>query len=1030
MAAVLDAFASKLSDILVGMAKDEVEMLLGVPGEITKLETTLGDLSSILGDAERSSPHLNFFPGSATGRIHDSAVERWVRELKDIMIMEGGEDPSSSAAPKTNSGCWSMPKMFYCFRNPVAAHEIGTRIQALNKRLEDLEKRSSRFGFITQAINSASDKASDSLSDKTGSIILQSDVVGNKIVEDTKKIVDQLIKKGDTPPPIGTKGSNVVVAVAITGMGGIGKTTLARMVFNDSMVDENFDKKIWLSVNQKVNEISVLQSVLASFGGYHEGLAGSKDLIERALTGTVQQKKFLLVVDDMWSEDVWNELLRVPLSHGASGSRVLVTTRNDEVAHGMRAHHLHRVDKLGIEDAWILLKDQVVLDGSDEANVDRLKGVGMKIVERCEGLPLAVKDLGGVLRRRSRTTDAWMDVSSHYTWSTSAISKDINKAVYLSYEDLPSHLKQCFVYCSLFPKHELMGSYVIVRLWMAEGYICKKMSSKSPEDLGIEYYRELISRNLLEVDKDYYDQSGFSMHDVVRSCAQNIMKDEGLLLSEGQDVNRTLGTAKLRHLSISNKAPWLDILQKQASLRALILFGSTTLELNKDLLSNLSFLRVLYLYNVNLVEPPESISQLKHLRCLVLAGTSISTVPRGIGYLRFLQTIDLPGCTNISRLPDDILKLRRLRSLDLRGTGITSVPRGFRKLEDLVNMVGFRTHSEHSVEGWCSLEELGPLSKLKILEVDHLEKAPSDNITEEEHGRIEEVLANLCPPTCIECLDIKGYFARGIPQWMRTMSAFGSLRRLALEDYACCLQLPNGLGQLPFLDYFWVYRAPSVEHVGHQLLGRSSLGADVAFPKLKELGFEVMLGWTEWEWEKQVPAMPVLEELRVEGCKLQRLPAGLAHHACRLRELHLICIMHLVSVDNFPSLEKLWLYDNPSVERISNNPSLQWIDIANCPALKELDGLPSLRSLEWWDLEAEALPQYLRVVKLNKLRVDCSPALLKLIALRDDSSEWEKIQHIQQVEVYGKKLTGDDVDMHIFYTKEPHSFDVHLGEST
>jgi len=127
MAAVLDAFVSKLAQILAGMAKEEVEMLLGVPGEITKLETTLGDLSSILADAERR-------------RIRDSAVERWVRELKNVMydaddildlchIMEAGEDPlSAAAAPKTTSGCWDIPKMFFCFRNPVAAHEIGRKI--------------------------------------------------------------------------------------------------------------------------------------------------------------------------------------------------------------------------------------------------------------------------------------------------------------------------------------------------------------------------------------------------------------------------------------------------------------------------------------------------------------------------------------------------------------------------------------------------------------------------------------------------------------------------------------------------------------------------------------------------------------------------------------------------------------------------------------------------------------------------------------------------------------------------------------
>jgi hypothetical protein len=112
-----------------------------------------------------------------------------------------------------------------------------------------------------------------------------------------------------------------------------------------------------------------------------------------------------------------------------------------------------------------------------------------------------------------------------------------------------------------------------------------------------------------------------------------------------------------------------------------------------------------------------------------------------------------------------------------------------------------------------------------------------------------------------------------------------------------------------------------------------------------------------------------------------------------LRELRLINVQHLACVENFPSLVKLWSYDNPMLERISNNTSLQWIGIGDCRALKELDGLPSLRSLEWWDWVAEALPEYLREAKLKKLRVDCSRSSLKLIALRDESTEWGKIQH-------------------------------------
>jgi Leucine-rich repeat (LRR) protein len=782
------------------------------------------------------------------------------------------------------------------------------------------------------------------------------------------------------------------------------------------------------------------------------------------------------------------------------------------------------------------------LNESDEADVDGLKDNGIRIVEKCDGLPLAVKVLGGLLLNTSRTRDAWVDVSNHVTWSMEGMDDDINKAVYLSYEELPSHLKQCFLFCSLFPKDELLSFGVISQLWIAEGYTDNKLSSKLPEDLALEYYKELISRNLLEPDKRSYDQLGCTMHDVVRSFAQYITKDEAVLITEGQDVRRTIGgTSKLRHLSISRRPVEWDALKSQTSLRTLMLFRSTTTVEPKDLMNNISGLRVLYLDNENPVELPDSICRLKHLRYLCLSRTSISMIPQGIGDLKFLQALELRGCTNFSQLPNSILKLRKLRSLNFSDTAITSVPRGFGKLEDLVRLMGFPTHSGDSTDVWCSLEELGPLSKLKVLGIRDLEKATSgstaakamltskhhltnlyliftsklgkngeveDDIGEEEHERTEEVLANLCPPTCTEILDIRGYFARGLPQWMRTMSAFGSLRRLALGDYACCTQLPNGLGQLPFLDYFWVDRAPSVQCVRHDFLHpslggeadgkdkgprlpgtrnnnprqphRISRGAGVAFPKLTRLGFQGMLEWTEWEWEQHVPAMPALEALVINNCKLQRLPAGLAQHASRLRKFDLTYAQHLISVENFPSLVNLWLYGNPRLERISNNPSLQFIDISNCPALKEMDGLPSLRSLEWWDLGAEALPQYLREANLKKLRVDCSRSLLKLIALQDESSEWGKIKHVQQLKAYGHKTEEEEPDQssqedeeaneeeanqleedeveedtiqseeeedadeeknnqseedeeaewYIYYTKEPYSFNAYLGEST
>lgn len=308
MEAVLDTFASKLADILLGMAKEEVEMLLGVPGEITKLETTLGDLSSILGDAERR-------------RIGDLAAERWVRELKDVMydaenildlcqIMEDEEDPSVSKP--SSSGCWNIPNMFFCFRNPVAVHEIGKKIQALSQRLLELERRSSRFGFISQAINSlapSTNKAADSWSyGNQGPTQVDSDIVGEKVEESKRKLVDLLTKKVDAP--VGSiDGSNVTVAVAITGSGGIGKTTLARAVFNDATVANSFDKKIWLSVGKVVNEIRALERLIAASGGSYDKCAGDRALLERTLKQAVRQRKSFLVLDDLWTENCGTSFL-------------------------------------------------------------------------------------------------------------------------------------------------------------------------------------------------------------------------------------------------------------------------------------------------------------------------------------------------------------------------------------------------------------------------------------------------------------------------------------------------------------------------------------------------------------------------------------------------------------------------------------------------------------------------------------------------------------------------------------------------
>uniref|UniRef100_J3LRU6 NB-ARC domain-containing protein n=1 Tax=Oryza brachyantha TaxID=4533 RepID=J3LRU6_ORYBR len=1066
MASALVSFALRLGGNIMGMATSRVEMLLRVPGEITKFETTLGDIRCYLADADSR---------------REMTVRRWVRELKDVMydaddildlcqhvVEDDGED-DAIATPS----CWNVSK--FCFCNPVASHKIGMKIKVLNQRLDILSKRTSLLNLTPSVVVYAG--PSSSLGDwrRTGPSIEQTSIVGEKIEQDTRKLVDLLVNRVNAPAR--SSNENVTV-VAITGVGGIGKTPLATMVFKDNELENHFQKKIWMSVNRDVNEIDLLQHAITNFGGNYDTCKGDIVLLENALEKAVEGKRFLLVMDDVWSDRVWNNLLRVPLSSGASGSQVLLTTRKEGVARGMKAQHLHPVDKLDRFDGWSLLKKQAFWVTTDESEISALEDIGMKIVDRCDGLPLAIKLIGGLLRQRNNTRNSWLHIYNHNAWSMNT-TDCLDRAVFLSYEELPPHLKQCFLYCSLFPKDELIRRGDIVQMWIAEGFVQEEVSSLLLEDLGFEYFNELASRNLLQQKREFYDQSACTMHDVVRCFAQSVGKEEGILLTEGQNTRiPTSRTLKLRQLSVSKKEVDWVALKKQVSLRALMLNKNSMVDSN-DFLNSLSSLRVLNLQNiVDLVELPQSICHLKHLRYLAVAGTSISTIPRNIGDLKFLQVIDLADCAKICELPQSILKLQKLRFLNLRRTMITSIPQGFGRLEDLVMMGGFPTYSsDDGTNGWCSLEELGTLSKLKILEITSLEKASSgsmaakanlsskplltelylmctsrlrndgeleSNISKKEQEKIKEVLGNLCPPESTELLTIGGYFGLELPQWMEMMSTFINLTRLELTNYACCVKLPSGMGELPFLDHLWIENAPAIEHIGHELLLPPLHGSTVAFPKLKTLGFKKMWKWETWEWKDQVRAMPVLERFSISNCKLKYIPHGLACQARALKSLYLESVRHLVSVENFPSLVDLQLIENPKVEKISNNPSLKNIYIWECPRLSVLEELPSLNSIYWWDLTAETLPEYFGVPMLKKLFVHCNQGLLRLLSLQDTTSEWGKIQHVSQVKAYGCTLQIDlsgytlptglsgynflreviDLSGYVSYTKEPYSFEV------
>ncbi|KAL5203682.1 hypothetical protein ABZP36_008553 [Zizania latifolia] len=460
MAIVLDAFASYLRDLLIQVAKDEVGMLLGVSDDINKLDEKIQFLKDYLADAEKK-------------HITDKHVERWVRKLKGIMydttdILELCQLKVMEQGSTVDLSCYNP--FLFCLRNPLFAHDIANRIKKLNKSIDSLCKTCVEFNFIKLQAYQDRTMSSSLISHTTSPVLEQSGVVREKIKEDTLALVEKLTEDGDT-----IHVGNNVLLLAIVGGGGIGKTTLTKNIFNKEVIQEKFDKKIWLSVTQKFNEADLLRTAIIAtrgdHGGSHErsmlepilvggdhGGSHERSMLEPILVDVIKGKKFFLVLDDIWTERAWNDFLRAPFSHGGQGSRVVVTTRDERIARGVKAKYIHHVNKLGSDDAWSLLKKQVVLSVADEPEIEALKDIGMEIIRKCDGLPLAIKVVGGLLCRRDRNHGVWSEIlrNSLSTWSIDGMPEELNYALRLSYEDLSPHLKQCFLHHSLIPKKYLL----------------------------------------------------------------------------------------------------------------------------------------------------------------------------------------------------------------------------------------------------------------------------------------------------------------------------------------------------------------------------------------------------------------------------------------------------------------------------------------------------------------------------------------------------------------------------------------------
>nr|XP_029118818.1 putative disease resistance protein RGA3 [Elaeis guineensis] len=821
MAMIADAFVSKLCEVLLTSAIEEAAKILGVPDEIKKLHRRLKRMQDVLSDAEDR-------------RFDSQAINRWLNELRDLMYdaediidecwIEGEKHLSSksSSSPRVESVRCCFPPIA-CLHKVRFHHEIGNRIRDLNHRLDELAKDKAELN-LTPA--SHRDRYKSTRTRYGTSPVVEPEVVGENIETDTRILADLLIKEHKKKIPI----------FAIVGMGGIGKTTLAQKIYNDEKLRDNFNQmpRIWLCVSQDFSESELLKSIIKQAGG-DPGETKEKEVLEPMLCQVIMNKKFFLVLDDVWDAQVWDELLRKPLQNGLADSRILITTRNINIAKQMGAIYNHMVEKLSREDGWSLICKMVFEEG-DEQDMHDLSDTGMKIVEKCDGLPLALRTVGGVLRTKAKRQSEWLQVLHSPAWSFAKLPDGMMGALYLSYQDLPPPLKQCFTCLSLFPEDYLITRDPFVNSCMAEGFVTSE-GSMPLHDVVEGYWRELVQRNLLQPDPSWYDEQGCRMHDLLRSLAQHIAQDE-CFVGDAQAFERKIGASssssiKLRRLSIvDEKLETIpDLIKEQTSLRTLLLIRSPLIhDLPEDLFRKLRSLRVLDLSKTTINNVPTSLGDLVHLRYLDLHATPIREIPESIANLKNLQFLTLHNCKYLHSLPSGILGLISLRRLVVRDTPIDGLPMGIGRLQKLHSIWGFvvndsegrrsgagddrkQEHQGQQQGRFCTLEELKSLSQLKYLSIYKLERVSNraearaaalqakphlvelemhctlsssssdvqqpgaNDYGKEEIKRIEEVFEELHPPPCLEVLGISGYFGHEFPGWMMTPSP-SSLRNL------------------------------------------------------------------------------------------------------------------------------------------------------------------------------------------------------------------------------------------------------------
>ncbi|XP_074317961.1 putative disease resistance protein RGA1 [Silene latifolia] len=802
--------------------------LFGYESELDNLRRTVVTVRTVLKDAEAKQDALASMSNQAQLYIDelkdavydaDDLLDEFITiiDLKKELITQKG-------------AILGEVSLFFSRFNPLSfARKMSKSVKKIRMKLDAIAVNHNQYGF---KIDYEPIKVRR---EETCTYINESDIIGRE--DDVQKLLDMLLSSEGNH-----NGCNFV---SIVGIGGLGKTALAQLVYNDPRVKGEFPLRMWACVSDqdqrqlgvKENLIKILRSAMGDnrCDGY------SLDQLQCQLQEQLAKNKYLLVLDDVWTEDreEWLKLASFT-KKGTKGSWVVVTTRSMNTARIVGNGLPYQLKGLSFTHSWRLFQ----MTAFEQANpTKKLIKIGRQIVERCANVPLAIRVVGSLLYGQSKSR--WRSFQHKGLACIPDDQNDITSILKLSYHHLKSPLKSCFTYCAIFPKDFVIRKEMLISLWMAQGYIVPFGNGQSIEDAAEEYLLILLRRCFFQdVKRNVYGEIlSFKMHDLMHDLAQDVAgKEICEVLSNPTGLDE-----RVRHLSVV-KHNFMKRFSAMTRIRTCFGIGGKDKELLMGLiLTKCLRLRSLNLSGLGLEILPESIGNLLHLRYLDLScNYELKGLPKSITKLHNLLTLKLANCYELEELPKDLRKLHKLHILDISGCeGLEYLPSCIGKLSYLHTLNRYMVGSTNSTGKECfdQLEGLKTLRKLKgYLEIDiqvpknatYVKEDDKEGayikskkhltciqLTMKHEGSYESVeyeealLEELQPHSNLMGLTMKEFKGVRLPTWARGDCLTSCLPNLVTLKFVSCeaLEYLPELGTLRHLKKLRLVDLPKLEYV-------------------------------------------------------------------------------------------------------------------------------------------------------------------------------------------------------------------------